>query len=74
MVRLKFIIKQNALALRISEGKERNYRQVRHLLVGVPDLKFWDADKERFYPSLHCLCGEQQSTGRVQGDLSTSNR
>lgn len=48
MVRLKFIIKQNALALRISEGKERYYRQVRHLLVGVPDLKFWDADKERF--------------------------
>lgn len=49
MVKLKFIIKDNSLVLRISEGKERYYKSVKHLLTGSPNLaKHWNADKERF--------------------------
>ena len=49
MVKLKFIIKDNSLVLRISEGKERYYKSVKHLLTGNPNLtKHWNADKERF--------------------------
>lgn len=48
MVRLKFIIRSGALVLRISEGKERYYRKVHSLLVGNPDIKYWDAGKEKF--------------------------
>ena len=49
MVKLKFIIKDNTLVLRISEGKERYYKSVKHLLTGSPNLaKHWNADKERF--------------------------
>ena len=49
MVKLKFIIKDGSLVLRISEGKERYYKSVKHLLTGSPNLeKHWNADKERF--------------------------
>lgn len=48
MVRLKFIIRSGSLVLRISEGKERYYRKVHSLLVGNPDIKYWDENKERF--------------------------
>ena len=49
MVKLKFIIKDNSLVLRISEGKERYYKSVKHLLTGSPNLaKHWNADKEQF--------------------------
>ena len=48
MVRLKFIIRCGSLVLRISEGKERYYKKVHSLLVGNPDIKYWDANKERF--------------------------
>ena len=49
MVKLKFVIKDNSLVLRISEGKERYYKSVKRLLTGSPNLaKHWNADKERF--------------------------
>lgn len=49
MVKLKFIIKDNSLVLRISEGKERYYKSIKHILTGSPNLeKHWNADKERF--------------------------
>ena len=49
MVKLKFIVKDSSLVLRISEGKERYYKSVKHLLTGSPNLeKHWNADKERF--------------------------
>ena len=49
MVRLKFIVKDGVLVLRISELKTRYYKRVMHLLKGTPNLeKHWKADKERF--------------------------
>ena len=48
MVKLKFIIRNGVLALRISEGKERYYKRVAHLMKGQPDLKHWKQDKELF--------------------------
>lgn len=49
MVKLKFIIRDRSLVLRISEGKKRYYKSVKHLLIGSPNLtKHWNADKERF--------------------------
>ena len=39
MVKLKFIIKDGMLVLRISEKKERYYKSVRRLLIGQPNLK-----------------------------------
>ena len=49
MVKLRFIILDGVLVLRISENKKRYYRRVGHLLVGNPNLeKHWDAKKERF--------------------------
>ncbi len=37
------------MVLRISEGKQRFYKSVRHLLKGAPNIeKHWNADKERF--------------------------
>lgn len=49
MVKLKFIVKDGSLVLRISEGKERYYKSVKHLLTGSPNLeRHWNADKERF--------------------------
>lgn len=48
MVRLRFIIRSGTLVLRISEGKERYYRKVHSLLVGNPDIKYWDNRKEKF--------------------------
>lgn len=48
MVRLKFVIKEDSLVLRISECKERFYKQVKYLLIGTPDLKYWDAAREVF--------------------------
>lgn len=47
MVRLRFIIRSGTLVLRISEGKERYYRKVHSLLVGNPDIKYWDNRKEK---------------------------
>ncbi|MDR1092283.1 MAG: tyrosine-type recombinase/integrase [Prevotella sp.] len=49
MVKLKFIIRDNALVLRISEGKQRYYKSVKHLLKGNPNIeRHWNNDKERF--------------------------
>ena len=49
MVKLKFIVKDGSLVLRISEGKDRYYKSVKHLLTGSPNLeRHWNADKERF--------------------------
>lgn len=48
MIRLKYIIRSETLVLRISEGKERYYKRVYHLLAGNPNLKYWDATRERF--------------------------
>lgn len=48
MVKLKFIIRNGVLALRISEGKERFYKRVAHLMKGQPDIKHWKQDKEMF--------------------------
>ena len=48
MVRLKFIIRSGSLVLRISEGKERYYKKVHSLLIGNPDIKYWDSNKEKF--------------------------
>ena len=52
MVKLKFVIKDDTLVLRISEGKERFYRSAMSVLVGTPNLqRHWNADKEKFYPA-----------------------
>ena len=49
MVKLKFIVREGALVLRISEGKQRFYKSVKHLLVGNPNIeKHWSTDKEKF--------------------------
>lgn len=48
MVKLRFVIKNDTLVLRISEGKERFYRSAMSVLTGNPNLKHWNADKERF--------------------------
>ena len=49
MVKLKFIVRDGFLVLRISEGKERYYKSVKSILVGNPNIfKHWKADKERF--------------------------
>ncbi|MDR1091600.1 MAG: hypothetical protein LBL79_11035 [Prevotella sp.] len=49
MVKLKFIIRDNVLVLRISEGKQRYYKSVKHLLKGNPNIeRHWNSDKERF--------------------------
>lgn len=46
MVKLKIIIRSGALVLRISENKDRFYKNVKYLLKGNPDLKHWKADRE----------------------------
>lgn len=48
MIRLKYIIKSGSLVLRIGERKERYYKNVMHMLIGSPGLKYWDITKERF--------------------------
>lgn len=48
MVKLKIIIRSGSLVLRISENKDRFYKNVEYLLKGSPDLKHWKADKEQF--------------------------
>ena len=49
MVKFKFIIRDNALVLRISENKQRFYKSVKHLLKGNPNIaRHWNNDKERF--------------------------
>ena len=48
MVKLRFIIKDGMLVLRISEKKERYYKSVKHLLIGQPNLKYWMKEHERF--------------------------
>lgn len=56
MVKLKFMVREGALVLRISESHDRFYRRVGHLLKDSPDLeKHWKADKERFssYSNYH---------------------
>lgn len=51
MVKLKFIVREGALVLRISENKARFYKSVKHLFIGQPNVaKHWIADKERFSP------------------------
>lgn len=55
MVKLKIIIRSGSLVLRISENKDRFYKNVEYLLKGNPDFKHWKADKEQFsgYSSFH---------------------
>lgn len=48
MIRLRYIIRRGSLVLRISERKERYYKNVMHLLVRSPNLKYWDVTRERF--------------------------
>ena len=49
MVKLKFIVLDGVLALRISENKARYYKRVTHLLKGKPNLeKHWVKEKECF--------------------------
>lgn len=48
MVKLKFVIRDGVLSLRIYTGKFRYYRHVGHLMKGRPDLKHWRQDKEMF--------------------------
>lgn len=48
MVKLRFIIKDGMLVLRISEKKERYYKSVKHLLIGQPNMKYWMKEHERF--------------------------
>ncbi|MDD6210103.1 MAG: hypothetical protein PUB21_05815 [Bacteroidales bacterium] len=49
MVKLKFIIRDGSLVLRISENKDRYYKSPGHLLQGNPNIqKHWNGDKERF--------------------------
>ena len=49
MVKLKLIIREESLVLRISEGKVRFYKSVKHILKGDPNIKkHWNADKEKF--------------------------
>lgn len=49
MVKLKFILRNGLLVLRISEGKERYYKSVKNILIGQPNVqRHWKADKERF--------------------------
>ena len=49
MVKLKFILRNGVLVLRISQNKDRYYKRVGYLLAGNPDVeKHWLADKERF--------------------------
>lgn len=59
MVKLKIIIRSGALVLRISENKDRFYKNVEYLLKGSPDLKHWKADNEQFsgYPPFHDIKG-----------------
>ena len=45
MIRLKYIIRSETLVLRISEGKDHYYKRVSHLLLGDPNLKYWDATR-----------------------------
>ena len=39
MVKLKFVIRNGVLALRISAGEDRFYKRVAHLMKGEPDLR-----------------------------------
>lgn len=49
MVKLKFILRDGSLVLRISGGKERYYKSVKHILIGQPNVdRHWKQDKERF--------------------------
>ena len=55
-MKLKFIVKDGVLVLRISESRQRFYKRVGYLLKGTPNLeKHWKADKERFssYSNFH---------------------
>lgn len=49
MVKLRFIIRNGVLVLRISESKDRFYKRVGNLLKGTPNLeKHWKQEKECF--------------------------
>jgi len=49
MVKLKFVVRNDNLVLRISENKERFYKSVKHLLEGNPNVeRHWNNDKEKF--------------------------
>lgn len=49
MMRLKFVVKDGKLVLRISEGKERFYRSTKTIITRTPNFsKHWNADKECF--------------------------
>lgn len=49
MVKLKFVVRNDTLVLRISEGKERFYRSASSVLSGTPNLaRHWNQEKERF--------------------------
>ena len=73
MVKLKIIIRSGALVLRISENKDRFYKNVEYLLKGSPDLKHWKADKEQFSgdPPFHDIKGRLYIPyhGRWEGEI-----
>lgn len=48
MVKLKMVIRNGALALRIAQGQDRYYKRVGSMLKGQPSLKHWKQDKEQF--------------------------
>lgn len=70
MIRLKYIIRSETLVLRISEGKDHYYKRVSHLLLGDPNLKYWDVTREQFGYRVFCLflhhlvCGGGESRSR----------
>lgn len=48
-MKLRFVVKDDKLVLRISEGKERFYRSAKTIIPGNPNFKrHWNADKECF--------------------------
>ena len=48
MVKLKIVIRDGYLAMRISENKTRHYKSLKSLLSGNPKLQFWSDTRQRF--------------------------
>jgi integrase len=66
MVKLKFVVRDGALVLRISGNRERYYKSVKHLLTGSPNIdRHWSDEKERF-ASRAVFCTENN---RALGDF-----
>lgn len=48
MVKLKIVIRDGYLAMRISENKTRYYKSLKSLLSGNPKLQYWSDSRQRF--------------------------